>query len=155
MLFLLFQVDKVRYALEARRVVEVLPLLELSRLANAPNGVAGMINYRGRPVPTIDLSELTAGVPARERLSTRILIVKYPDAAGRDHLLGLIAEQATELLRTEAAAFVQTGLNMDAAPYVGPVLLDDRGPIHWLREQWLLAEPVRDLLFTQATMAET
>jgi chemotaxis-related protein WspB len=155
MLFLLFQVDNARYALDARRVVEVLPLVELSSLANAPKGVAGMINYRGRPVPAVDLTELALGVPARERLSTRILLVKYPDAAGRDHLLGLIAEHATEILRTEAAAFVEAGVNIAAAPYLGPVLLDAKGPIHWLREQQLLAEPIRDLLFTQATLAET
>ena len=54
MLFLLFQLGKERYALEATRVVEVVPLLALKQLPQAPKGVAGIFNYRGRPVPAGD-----------------------------------------------------------------------------------------------------
>ena len=49
MLFLLFQLGKDRYALEASRVVEVVPLLALKQLPQAPKGVAGIFNYRGPP----------------------------------------------------------------------------------------------------------
>ena len=38
MLFLLFQLGDGRYALEASRVVEVVPLLEIKRLLHAPKG---------------------------------------------------------------------------------------------------------------------
>jgi chemotaxis-related protein WspB len=110
MLFLLFQLGRDRYALEASRVVEVVPLLELKRLPKAPPGVAGIFNYRGRPVPAIDLSEMTLGQPASERLSTRIIVVSYHDGIGTGHLLGLIAEHATETLRREARDFVEPGL---------------------------------------------
>src|SRR5437899_1716431 len=122
MLFLLFQLGKDRYALEASRVVEVVPLLMLRCLPHAPKGVAGVFNYRGRPVPAVDLSELTLGRPARERLSTRIIVVNYPDAAGQSHLLGLVAEHATEMLRKEMKDFVDPGVKIAAAPYLGPVL---------------------------------
>src|ERR1035437_3945760 len=88
MLFLLFQLGKERYALQASRVVEVVPLLELKQLPQAPKGVAGIINYRGRPVPVVDLCALTLGQPAAERFSTRIFIVNYPDDRGTNHLLG-------------------------------------------------------------------
>ena len=44
MLFLLFQLGKERYALPASRVVEVVPLLELKQLPQAPKGVAGIFN---------------------------------------------------------------------------------------------------------------
>src|SRR5215472_1275232 len=99
MLFLLFQVGSDRYALEARHVVEVVPLLSLQRIPQAPLGVAGVFNYRGQPVPAVDLSQLTLGKPAEQCLSTRIIIVNYPDRDGRTHLLGLIAERATEMFR--------------------------------------------------------
>jgi chemotaxis-related protein WspB len=152
MLFLLFQLGKDRYALEASRVVEVVPLLSLRRLPHAPKGVAGVFNYRGRPVPAVDLSELTLGRPACERLSTRIIVVNYPDAAGQSHLLGLVAEKATEMLRKEMKDFVDPGVNIAAAPYLGPVLMDEGGPIQWLYEQRLLSEPVRELLFSEAAV---
>jgi chemotaxis-related protein WspB len=150
MLFLLFQLGNDRYALEASRVVEVVPLLTLNRLPQAPRGVAGIFNYRGRPVPAVDLCELTLEHPAQERLSTRIIIVHYPDAGGADHLVGLVAEQATEILRREAKDFVEPGLKISAAPYLGPILMDTKGPVQWIHEQRLLSEPVRDLLFSQA-----
>src|SRR2546425_7935421 len=118
MLFLLFQLGKDRYALAASRVVEVVPLVALKQLPQAPKGVAGIFNYRGRPVPAIDLCALTFGRPAAERLSTRIIIVNYCDERGARHLLGLIAERATEMLRRESHEFVDSGVNLEGAPYL-------------------------------------
>jgi len=150
MLFLLFQLGNDRYALDAHRVVEVVPLLALKRVPLAPKGVAGIFNYRGRPVPAVDLSELTLGQPANERLSTRIVIIQYPDAGGHHRLLGLVAEHVTQTLRTDARHFVDSGLKIGSAAYLGPILMDAKGPIQWLHEQRLLSEPVRDLLFSEA-----
>ena len=145
MLFLLFQLGKDRYALEAARVVEVAPLLALKRLPQAPKGVAGIFNYRGRPVPAVDLSELTIGHPAGERLSTRIIVVNCPDESGHERLLGLVAEHATGMLRKDAKAFVDPGIQPGEAPYLGPVLMDNQGLIQWVHEQRLLSEPLLHL----------
>ena len=150
MLFLLFQLGKDRYALGASRVVEVAPLLALKRLPQAPKGVAGIFNYRGRPVPAVDLCEMATGQPASERLSTRIIIVSYQHENGTEHLLGLIAENATEMLRKNTKDFVDSGVTMESTPYLGPVLMDAQGPIQWVNEQLLLAESVRELLFSNS-----
>jgi chemotaxis-related protein WspB len=152
MLFLLFQLGKERYALQASRVVEVVPLLELKQLPQAPKGVAGIFNYRGRPVPAVDLCALTLGQPASERLSTRIIIVNYPDDRGIQHLLGLIAEHATEMLRKDVNDFQDSGVKLSAAPYLGPIIMDDQSPIQWIYEQRLLPEPVRNLLFSESAV---
>jgi len=149
MLFLLFQIGNDRYAIEANRVVEVAPLLELQRLPHAPRGVAGVVNYRGNPVPAVDFSQLVLGQPAAERLSTRIIIVKHPDGQGREQLLGIIAEKATDLLHKDAADFGPPAGQGRSAPYLGPVFVDDKGPVQCLREQQLLPEPVRDVLFAE------
>jgi chemotaxis-related protein WspB len=153
MLFLVCQMGRERYALEASRIVEVLPLLSLKRLPRAPKGVAGVFNYRGQPVPAIDLSELTLGEPAAHRLSTRIIVVNYSDASGQNHLLGIIAEYATELLRREPTQFANPGLKIGNAPYLGPVLVDEQGrTIQCLLQQRLLSEPVENLLFSDAVL---
>lgn len=149
MLFLLFQLGKERYALQASRVVEVVPLLELKQLPQAPKGVAGIFNYHGRPVPAVDLCALTLGQPASERFSTRIIIVNYPDDRGISHLLGLIAEHATEMLRKEPNEFMDSGVKFSDAPYLGPILMDSQNPVQWIYEQRLLPERVRDLLFSE------
>jgi chemotaxis-related protein WspB len=156
MLFVLFKLGNDRYALEASRVIEIVPLLEIKRIPAAPRGVAGIFNYRGRPVPAVDLCELALGSPCRERLSTRIIIVNHPDGRGGEKLLGLIAESATETLRKDASAFVDSGLQGAAPPYFGAVLMDEQGVIQWVREQRLLSENVRDLLFAQnAALGDT
>jgi chemotaxis-related protein WspB len=149
MLFLLFQLGKERYALQASRVVEVVPLLELRQLPQAPKGVAGIFNYHGQPIPAVDLCALTLGQPARERFSTRIIIVNYPDDHGTNHLLGLIAEHATEMLRKDVKDFQDSGVKLSEAPYLGPILMDDKSPVQWIYEQRLLPEPVRNMLFSK------
>jgi chemotaxis-related protein WspB len=149
MLFLLFQVGKDRFALEASHVVEVVPLLGLKKIAHAPKGVAGMFNYRGRPVPAVDLCELARHEPAREQLSTRIIIVHHPDSRGNSHLLGLIAEQATGMVRKESSDFTDPSVRLGTAAHLGPVILDGDGVIQWIHERRLLPDSVRDILFSE------
>jgi chemotaxis-related protein WspB len=149
MLILLLQLGNDRYALDTSRVVEVLPLVEFNQLPQAPRGVAGVFNYRGRPVPVLDLSELVLQRPSSEWFSTRIIVVNCPGATGENQLLGLIAESATELLRCESRDFESARVRIPAAPYLGPLATDAHGVIQWLRVDQLIPEPVRESLFAQ------
>ena len=146
MLFLLFQLGKERYALPANKVVEVVPLLTLKPLPQAPRGVAGIFNYRGRPVAALDLSEITVGRPAEERLSTRIVILNYPSPNGGSHLVGLIAEHATGMLRKDLSDFKPSGIQLASAPFLGPVLMDSQGVVQLIREEYLVPDAVRQML---------
>jgi len=152
MLLLLFKLGNDRYALDAGRVVEIVPLVALKKVPQAPKGLAGIFNYRGQPVAAVDLCELALGRPASERLSTRIIIINYQTPEGAGRLLGLIAEHATQTLRKEAKEFVDPGIQIGEAPYLGPVLLDPQGPIQLVHEQRLLPARVRDLLFAQPSV---
>ena len=145
MLLVLFQAGHERYALEASRVIEVVPLLALKKFPQAPKGVAGVFIYRGQPVPAVDLSELMFNRPAQERLSTRIIVVNYSDAGGRT-LLGLIAERATATMKRDAREFKDVGVNLSATPCLGPVLLDEKGVIQLVHPQKILTESVATLL---------
>src|SRR5437868_1357953 len=147
MLFLTFQLGQDRYAIEASRVIEVLPLLALKRLPQAPRFVVGIFNLRGRPVPAIDLNELGFGKPSGERLTTRIIVVRHKDSAGGDQLLGLIAEYVTQTIHKDRGEFMNSGVAVRDAPYLGPVLMDAQGPIQLLHTENLVSEPIRQLLF--------
>ena len=149
MLFLLFQLGRDHYALDAVQVAEVLPLVRVKKIRRAPAGVAGVFTYRGAPVPVLDLSALALGRPAHALLSTRMLIVHYPDATGTKRLLALVAEKATGTLRCEPADFVASGVRSDGAPYLGPVVNDARGLIQWIDVEKLLPASVREVLFQQ------
>jgi len=148
-LFIVFQLGKEYYALDAAQVDEVLPLVGIKPIPQAPPGVAGVFECRGVPVPAIDLSQLVLGRPAESRLSTRMIVVGYPGDDGETHLLGLIAEKATETMRREPADFVESGVNSAGAPYLGTVVPDARGLVQWVDVTKLLPETVRDVLFKQ------
>lgn len=103
MLFLLFRIGSDSFALGTDGVVEVVPLADLERVRQAPSGVAGSLEYRGRFIPVVDLSLIETGMPAQRRLSTRIIVMRHPD--DESALIGLLVESATETLRLDPAQF--------------------------------------------------
>jgi chemotaxis-related protein WspB len=149
MLFILFQIGRDRYALSARSIIEVLPLMNLKRVPCAPVGVAGVFNYRGAPVPVVDLNEMMLGEPAARRLSTRIILVIYPLDALHPRALGLIAEHATNMIQRSLQDFIETGVESDSARYLGRVTNDTGGLIQWIEVERLLTPEVRDVLFRE------
>jgi chemotaxis-related protein WspB len=151
MLFVVFKLGDEHYALEAARVVEVVPLLDFKPVPLAPEYVAGVFNYRGRPVPALDLCQLTLHRPAAERLSTRIIIVRFL-SHGTEHLLGLVAEQATGVIQRNPADFKPIGVALETSRFLGPVLLDETGSIQWVREQELLGPELQELIFAEGAV---
>jgi chemotaxis-related protein WspB len=145
MLFLVFQVGADRYALEAARIIEVLAMVELQKIAGAPVGTAGEFVYRGESVPVLDLCLLTLGRSSNLRLSTRIILLRHEAQGGGQKPLGLIAEHATELVTKGLGEFTSVG---DAL-----VASDPRGRLRLLQLDKLLSPELRDLLavyyFTQ------
>ena len=149
MLFILFQIGRDRYALSARNIIEVLPLMNLKRVPCTPVGVAGLLNYRGIPVPVIDLNEMTLAEPAARRLSTRIILVKYPVEAQYPRALGVIAEHATNMIQRSIQDFFETGVGSDDARYLGRVANDTGGLIQWIEVEHLLTPEIRNVLFRE------
>lgn len=147
MLFLLFELGQQRYAFDVGQVAEVLPLVRIKPLLQAPTGVAGLFNYRGVPVPVVDLSELTLGRPTASRLSTRIILVNHSDAGGTARLIGLVAEHVTDTMRRETADFAAPGVGSSDSACGARVTSDERGVIQWLDLNMLLPASLRNVLF--------
>jgi len=149
MLFLVFQLGKDRYAIEAHRIIEILHLVNLKQIPRAPAGVAGVFDYHGEPVPLIDLTELAVGKPSRKWMSTRIILVKYPVEPSHPRTLGLIAEHATNMIQRSIPDFMETGVESDEARYLGRVTNDGGGLIQWIEVEQLLTPEVRNVLFRE------
>ncbi len=147
MLFLVFELDGDRYALDSRQLIEVLPLVNLKPLSGAPQGIAGIFDYHGLPVPAVDLSMVISGRTAQRRLNTRIVIVNYPGTHDVPHALGLIAEKATTTVRLDPAQFKESGVSNGETAYLGPVARHAQGLIQWLSVPQLLPPAVRNVLF--------
>jgi chemotaxis-related protein WspB len=126
-LHLIFRLDGQAYALEAARIVEILPLVDALRATPAPaGGAGGAINYRGLIVPVLDLAAMTLGRASQPRLSTRIVLAR---CAKTGELVGLIVENATEIQRIEPDDFKSNSRADQGASYLGPIALSARGPI--------------------------
>ncbi len=140
MLFLLCQIGDGRYSIDAKRVLEVLPFLNLMPVPQALPGLAGLFTYRGKPVPVVDLSCLLLGRPAQARLSTRLVLTRcdedsqacLPDRQAEEGVAGFIAERATGTFRCEPAEFIPANVPGRGQAWLGPIRTDSHGFIQWL-----------------------
>jgi chemotaxis-related protein WspB len=142
---LIFHIGADRYGLRLRAIVRVLPLLELKQLPLAPDYVAGLMDFHGRPVPVVDLCALAGLARSREHFDSRILVVDYVGPDGVSHALGLLAEHVRGI--QEFAVDEMRDAGVTAAPFLGQVASDAEGMIQLVELEHLLTAPVRAILF--------
>jgi chemotaxis-related protein WspB len=150
MLFLLCRLGRERYALSTKDVVEVLPVVEWKTIPYSTNGILGVFNYHDQIVPLLDLSEFVAGQPSQLLMSTRIILMSllFPsENEAEPRLLGLVAEEVTRTLQASLSDFKESGIEIEEASYLGPVLSDSEGIIQFVEVQNLLPDRVREQLF--------
>jgi len=152
MLFLLFDLDGERYALDARDVAQVLPLVPVRPFPGTPPWIAGVIDHAGGPVPVIDLAMLALGRPSSAFMSTRLVLV-YDRRAGEGvcaRFVALLLEHATRTASFDESAFVEGGIATPDARWLGPVARDkyEGGDfVQWVKVDQLIDARVRALLF--------
>jgi chemotaxis-related protein WspB len=125
MLILRFQAANHAYAVDCRRVVEVVPHVVLRAVPHAPPYLAGLLTYRGRVVPVLDLGRLLGGEACPDRLSTRIIVTEG------GLLVGLLAERVSDL--EQVAEPASQDAPVASAAYLGPVLELDGKLVQLLR----------------------
>lgn len=97
--FIAFELANTIHAIPAEQVREVIGMVIITPLPDAPEWLSGVINLRGTVVPVIDL-RTRVGVTARPfDLSTPILIVEHD---GRS--IGLIADAIDQIITVAASA---------------------------------------------------
>lgn len=149
MLILTFRIGGQRFGLRASDILEVIPAVELSLPPKAPRGLAGLLDYRGRMTPVLDLCALALDRPCAPAMSTRVIVVRYR-TPGRDlavRPLGLLAEQATAVIRILPSELEEPGMAFPEARWLGQVTHDGDGLIQLVEPVHLLPEETRALLF--------
>lgn len=86
-------------------------------------------------------------------LSTRVIVIRYADAAGVLHRLGLLAERVVETIERDPADFVPSGLEAGTPAYLGPIASDADGLIQRIRAEVLLPPEIRAILFRPVAAA--
>ncbi|MBD2694824.1 chemotaxis protein CheW [Anabaena catenula] len=148
MLMLLLSVGDDLYAVESAAVVEVIPRVSLRKVHHVPEYVAGLFQYRGAIVPVIDLCHLIRGTPSRFCLSTRIIMVNYPRQERTRQYLGLVAERVTETFNQPQTELIDSGIRVKEAPYLGGILVNEKGIIQYIRLDKLFTDAQNTYLLT-------
>ncbi len=89
-------VDQEIFAVDVRRVHEILDLRPISRVPNAPAHMAGMIDVRGRSIPVIDLRIRLGLSPIQATPRTRIAVLDV-DVSNRRLVVGLLVDRVYEV----------------------------------------------------------
>lgn len=131
MLMLLFHVGEERFACDCEYITEVIPRVPLRAISHTSEGVTGILNYAGQPVPVLDFSQLCAGRESSEHLSTRIILFsRTTKDKDEQQTLGMMAERVTNTLHKKKSDFSNSGVKYRDASYLGGVNNDQSGIIH-------------------------
>ncbi len=140
---LTFRVADNAYAVDARRIVEVVPRIDLRSVPHAPDHFAGLFHYRGAIAPVVDMSLLMGAHACRDILSTRIILVDASGPDGTSKLLGLLAEHVDDLRRVAAEGQIFPAMQLEGAPYLGPILQADDILVQLIAVERILPESMR------------
>lgn len=130
MLKLFFQIDRKRYVIDSRFVREVIPHVLPSPIASLPDYITGILNYRGKMIPILDLCYLITKKYAKERMSTRIIVVEDPNLTVS--LFGFVAEHVTNVLEKKGEDFTDHGFTLKKMSFISRVFEDADGVIYEL-----------------------
>ena len=119
-----FKIAEEEYAVDILMVQEIIRMMQVTKVPNAPDFVDGVVNLRGRIIPVIDLRS-KLGLPKKEvDKDKRIIVV---EVSGKT--VGFIVDAVTEVLRipasiTEPPPDLITNVNSEFIKAVGK--LEDR-----------------------------
>ncbi len=107
-LLVCLELDGERYGIPAAHVAEVVPAVPLRVVPGVREGIVGLLRFRGRVVPVVDLALAWGGAPSPRRMSTRIVVSGElgPAADGRvpRAAVGVLAEHVTSVSRVDPDA---------------------------------------------------
>ena len=99
------------FAVEAGSVREILDLVPITEVPNAPEFVSGLINVRGRVVPLADLRVMFGMDRPEPDQDTRIVVMEV-NMEGEPTIVGILADKVHDVTDIEHAS-------IEEAPKVG------------------------------------
>ena len=147
MLYLLFDIDNKTYSMDVKDIVEIVPLVNLDKIPNTHEAIAGIFNYRGQITPVIDLSMLICSRPCQKFISTRIIVINFFAADKTYHKIGLMAERVIETIDCEESNSRKLNFNLQNADYMDNVLLKKDNMIQNLDSEKLISNEIQNIIF--------
>jgi purine-binding chemotaxis protein CheW len=95
------------FAISAIIVSEILDMVSVTIVPNAPPFAPGLINVRGKVVPLVDL-RVRLGMPCAENtIDTRIVVIES-EVGGEATIIGILAEKVFEVAEIDLTTIEQT-----------------------------------------------
>lgn len=110
---LLFGLNGMRYAVDARSVLEIVWLPELTPAEEAPHHIAGVVNLRGKIAPVMNLGMRLGHLPRRYRLSDCIVMLQADGV-----IMGVIVSEVSDVIGIAASAIEPPPRYDDASEHV-------------------------------------
>ncbi|WP_156033360.1 chemotaxis protein CheW [Candidatus Magnetobacterium casense] len=88
-----FNLEGLAFALPAEAVEEIVWLAELRPACNVPHYVIGMLNYRGKVIPVMDLNVRMGQSPMRYKITDKIIVIGMEDVS-----YGLIVSDVQDVI---------------------------------------------------------
>ena len=102
MLHLIARQSGATFAIDAGRIIEILPWIDLNEPIGESERVSGLLTYRGRVLPTVDLGPLVGKAPSKDLLSARILVVDDPRVRSGTARHALLVQALGDMTRLDA-----------------------------------------------------
>jgi len=146
MLLLLFQAGENQYALEANRVLQILPRVRLRPYPAVPEYISGILNFHGAPVVVVDLSRALGCAPSKKLMSTRIIIAEYPGRGGEKIRLGLMAQGLTAAVKKDRLEFIDNVLNVPGVNCLGKMFREGERLIQLVKIEEIVPAELENML---------
>ncbi|MDH5753225.1 MAG: chemotaxis protein CheW [Deltaproteobacteria bacterium] len=115
--YLTFKLGVEEYGLEIMKVQEIIGMMPITKVPRVPDYVRGVINLRGRIIPTIELRKKFQMETVEDTEKTCIIVVEVVFAKGKVNV-GIIVDEVAEVLDVAAG-------EIDSAPEFGTSLHTD------------------------------
>jgi len=148
MLYVQFRIDNVRYLVATQWVITLMPLVRVQPVVGKPNAISGCMIFKGEAIPVIAVVQLLTGRQARQRMSTRIIVISIDGLAtgAGVNKLGLLVEKVSELMRLEESKFSVNTHIIDSVPVLGDQAQDEFGVLLRIEPAKLLSQIEPEIL---------
>lgn len=99
--YLAFALGNERYGVEILKVQEIIGVIKITEVPQAPGHIKGVINLRGKIIPVVDL-RLKIGMEEREYDEKTCFIVVNTVLQGRPLAVGVVVDTVLEVLSLES-----------------------------------------------------
>ncbi len=146
MLFLHLEAGPEDYLVSTSEIVDIVPSVPLLSQPMAPDYVAGILNYRGKAVPVVDLNIMLGGEPLKDVFANRIVVCRYP-CTEFSGLLAVRARNVTSTREIGDESLQSSGINLNESPWLGKLSLSEEGRSYQvIRIESLLTDEAVEIL---------